>query len=238
MARSSRVADIFGPTGTADVFPLAKRITRSKVEHDLERPGAHSAFESLERHDAMLHRALGITDEPTPGTVRTPIRPRSPIKPPPSDEVLEEMQAECRQWLDERDLTVALSLDNAHDALARDDLDALAHAMLSCRRALVALIAHVYPPVAGMVVVDRQGEERDIGPQAWKNRCVLFFQDNIPSRSGRRDAIAEVELLCLRLDALNNKLGRGIHEDLPRADARRTYVSIWQLVAEILRHAP
>jgi hypothetical protein len=161
-----------------------------------------------------------------------PPRPRLPAEDP----VLLALQERAKEVLVRTAPPVIMRLDAAREAYLRGDPESLAHALLSCRRALVALGNAVQPP-SPHPVADHDGELHQIASGQVKNQLRYFFT-RVPSKSARRQLRAELELLVVMLDRLLNVLGKGIHEEVPQSDVAEAYVLTWLLVSQTTRWLP
>lgn len=210
-------------------------------------------FRTFERQQAMFRQFRSF--EPIPGLAGSLIHPLlwpterillpkveplpvpdldEPLTLPQADAVVAEIQAEATEWLADYCAKVVERLEGAHDAIRRGKPEAFAQGVTSCRRSLEALADHVYPPVEGILVPDRTGVERKIGKHQWKNRLILFIEDETTSKSTRRANIRELENLVDRIDLLVPKLGKGVHHEVTRGEAQRVYLSTWQIVSEVV----
>jgi len=212
----------------SDVIERPTRGMRSKTTEIVEQ---------MERHQRRMELAFGSVapvEEPIPGLDGSLIRPLPAIPPqPPRDEVMAQLQERATAWLEIFCPKALTRMTAAHEALLRSDEESISHAVSSCRRALTALADVVEPPAPG-ARPDHTGQERKVGRDEYKNRLVLHFGKRVTSKSGRKMNNRELEL-AHRLDALVERLGKGVHDDYHYDDAAHIYFTTWGLIAEVVR---
>ena len=120
----------------------------------------------------------------------------------------------------------------ADDALRSSSVDGPAHALLSLRRALLSLADSVYP--ARGVVACADGVTRDLSADKYKNRIVEFVSVASRSKSGKATAVAEIEHVASRLDALYVQQNKGVHDEVLAADAERVIARTYFIVGDVL----
>jgi len=188
-------------------------------------------FEQMDEREALLNALIGPSITPE-------IRPRiTPIVARPTeDEVLLDVRLEVEEYLAVRSPRALLCLDGARDAIRAGSQENLAHAAVSCRRALEAIADAVWPPEKGVTVKDRHGHELEVGVEQFRNRLALFFERRVLSKSRRAHDIADLDALDKRLKLLIQGAGKGVHGDLDLGDARRLYLATIQMLAEMAQH--
>lgn len=212
-----------------EVVDRASRMMRSKTDEVLEQ---------MERHERMIDGAFGLVEpdnEPVPGLDRSLIRPLAAIHiEPPRDEIVADLQERASAWLETFCPKAISRMSAAHDALLRGDEESMSHAVSSCRRALTALADVVEPPAPG-TRSDHTGQERRVGRDEYKNRLLLHLEKRVTSKSGRKMSSRELDLLVHWLDALVDRLGKGVHDDSHYEDAAHIYYTTWGVIAEVVR---
>ncbi len=126
-------------------------------------------------------------------------------------------------------------LDAARERLltGSDQSESLAHAALSCRRALSFLADQVYPPQP-KPVLDRQGEAREVTDRHFKNRLLMFLGERIESATTFASLEAQISDLARRLDMLVELLGKGVHAKTHRQDIEIAHIQTFSLIAEVM----
>jgi hypothetical protein len=228
-----------GDFSTVNAAPVADAIETMERPSRMMHSKTAEVLEQMDRHDRMMERAFGSVApvEPVPGLDGSLIHPLPSIRPePPRDEIIAEIQERTTDWLETACPKVITSLSAAHDALLRGDEESMSHGASSCRRALVALADAVEPPRPGMRL-DHTGQPRKVDRDSYKNRLLLFVGMRMTSASARKMSEREYELLVHRLEALVNRLGKGVHDDHTYAEAAHIYFTTWAVISEIVHVA-
>lgn len=148
-------------------------------------------------------------------------------------------RASAERWLAEKSPRARSQLRAAaariREAEDSGDLEAVAHAATSLRRALCSLADVVFPPRAEPWT-DSSGGTRKVGPEQWKNRLIAFYEDGL-GKSRASVALPEINLVAQRMDALSSRLGKGVHDDCELFEIRQLYSASWNLVLEVSRLA-
>jgi hypothetical protein len=129
----------------------------------------------------------------------------------------------------------AESLVAITDRLREGTTEAHAQALVSCRRLLKTVADTVFPPQAALRK-DARGKERKVGEEEYKNRILAFFEDRL-SGSTRDIAVAEVEHLAARVDAVYEKNCKGVHTNVTAHEAELATIHTYLIIAEIARAA-
>jgi hypothetical protein len=222
----------------ADYAPVARAVEIMERPSRMMRSGETEVLEQMDRQERLLERAFGSvapSPDPVPGLAGSLIHPLPRLgSARPRDEVVAEFQERTTEWLDIVCPKALTCMTAAHDALLRGDEESMAHAVTSCRRALTALADAVEPPAPG-TRPDHTGRERKVGRDEYKNRLLIHLGKCATSKSGRKLSIRELELLVHRLDALVDRLGKGVHDDYHYEDAAHIYLTSWAVIGEVVR---
>ena len=148
------------------------------------------------------------------------------------DAIVAEHQTGAQVFLALRSPTAARRMEAARERLLEGDVEALAHSMTSCRRALHALADTVYPARSQMVK-GRDGNERKVDDPSFKNRLLMFLADAIDGSTVLDLAEATLDKTVNHLDALIEQLSKGVHVDVVREEAKQAYVQTWAFIAHV-----
>ena len=113
--------------------------------------------------------------------------------------------------------------------------ESLSAALNSCRRLLVAVADSVFPP-QDEEFVDAKGKKRKVGAEEYKNRLLGFLENKIDPSSDLSIISSELEHLASRLDAVNEKVCKGVHVNVTISEARLTVIHTYLFLAEVARH--
>ncbi len=114
------------------------------------------------------------------------------------------------------------------------DPEALSHALTSCRRLLQTVADAVFPPQPAPFV-DSRGKERKVGAEEYKNRLMAFFDRRLAGDSSKAIIEAELGHLAERVDALYNKVCKGVHADVGVDEVRLVLLSTYVFLGEVVR---
>ena len=123
-----------------------------------------------------------------------------------------------------------------HERLREDNPEALAQALTSCRRVLCTAADSVFPP-QDKIYTDRSGNARKVGQEEYKNRLLAFIETRTVSTTTVAIQIAELEHLAARVDAVYDKVCKGIHADVSRKEAQLAIIHTYLILAEVARVA-
>jgi len=120
------------------------------------------------------------------------------------------------------------------ERMAEGTAEAYAEALTSCRRLLTTVADSVFPPSAEDWV-DGSGKHRKVGADNYKNRLAAFIETRLTSESSRAILENELEHLCSRLDAVYEKVCKGVHADVSVEEARLAIIEGYIFIGEIAR---
>jgi hypothetical protein len=120
------------------------------------------------------------------------------------------------------------------ERMAEDTSEAYAEALTSCRRLLMTVADSVFPP-SDKDLVDGSGRPRKVGPDNYKNRLVAFIEARLRSDGSRTILENELDHLCSRLDAVYDKVCKGVHADVSVDEARLAIIEGYIFIGEIAR---
>lgn len=107
-------------------------------------------------------------------------------------------------------------------------------ALTSCRRLLMTVADSVFPPQSNDWI-DSKGKLRKVGTEEYKNRLLAFADNQIGSHSSYLILTAEIEHLAARLDAVYEKVSKGVHTDVSTDEARLAVIQTYLFIGEIAR---
>lgn len=107
-------------------------------------------------------------------------------------------------------------------------------ALTSCRRLLMTVSDSVFPPQSNDWK-DSKGKLRKVGSEEYKNRLLAFVDSQISSNSSYSILAAEIEHLAARVDAVYEKVSKGVHTDVSTDEARLAVIQTYLFIGEIAR---
>ena len=124
-------------------------------------------------------------------------------------------------------------LNAAIDRAAIDgDSEARVHALTSCRRVLTAVADLVFP-ARDEPYIDGQGNEREVGPNHYRNRIIAALESS-PSTTHVRALSATLSEFALRLDRLDDLTQLGVHGHPTVGDVEFGVIQTYLLAGEVL----
>lgn len=147
--------------------------------------------------------------------------------------MLDAVHSQATHFLREAIPKALHQLEVAFERFNSGDAEALSHALTSCRRLLQTVADAVFPPTEDRFT-DSRGKLRKVGPEEYKNRLLAFFDRKL-SRSSLAIVEAETEHVASRLDALYDKVCKGVHSDVGPDEVQLVLFSTCLLIAEVAR---
>lgn len=120
------------------------------------------------------------------------------------------------------------------ERMAEGNAEAYAEALTSCRRLLMTVADSVFPP-SDEDWVDGSGKHRKVAADNYKNRLVAFIEARLMSDSSRAILENELKHLCARLDAVYEKICKGVHVNVSVEEARLAIIEGYIFIGEIAR---
>ncbi len=120
------------------------------------------------------------------------------------------------------------------ERMAERTSEAYAEALTSCRRLLMTVADSVFP-ASDRDWADASGKPRKVGTENYKNRLLAFIESRLTSDGSRAILENELEHLCSRLDALYEKVCKGVHAEVSVEEARLAIIEAYIFVGEIAR---
>lgn len=126
-----------------------------------------------------------------------------------------------------------------HSALDGGAPEGLSQALTSCRRVLKSVADIAYAP-RDEKVSDQSGKMRDVGPEQYINRIMMFIATAQPRTTGAALLHATIEGLGARLTALNDLACKGVHAEVSVGEARAVVMQTYLVAGEVLElvHTP
>ena len=106
-------------------------------------------------------------------------------------------------------------------------------ALTSCRRLLMTVADSIFPPQIEWK--DTKGIKRKVGPEEYKNRLLAFAETRIDSDSSYAILTSEIDHLAARVDAVYDKVSKGVHADVSTDEARLAVIQTYLFIGEIAR---
>ncbi len=120
------------------------------------------------------------------------------------------------------------------ERMAEGTSEACAEALTSCRRLLMTVADSTFP-ASDTDWVDGAGKKRKVGADNYKNRLVAFIERRLMSEGSRAILENELEHLCARLDAVYEKVCKGVHADVSVEEARLAIIEGYIFIGEVAR---
>jgi hypothetical protein len=120
----------------------------------------------------------------------------------------------------------------AHRRAVEGDREARTHALTSCRRALKAVADLVFPAQAE-AFVGKDGTERLVGEDQYKNR-LLAFLEGAAHQTAADVVTSTLEDFVKRIDALNSLDGKGVHAEVEQQEVDLCVTQTYLLAGEVL----
>jgi hypothetical protein len=107
-------------------------------------------------------------------------------------------------------------------------------ALTSCRRLLMTVADAIFPPQPDDWK-DSKGKLRKVGTEEYKNRLLAFADRRIDSNSSYSILTSEIEHLSARVDAVYEKVSKGVHTEVSTDEARLAVIQTYLFIGEIAR---
>jgi len=124
----------------------------------------------------------------------------------------------------------------AQDRVYSGEPEDLAHALTSCRR-MIKSVADALYPATGIKIVGRDGVERSMSDDAYRNRLLQYVHEQVGKHMQGPVLQATIDSLGSRLKSLESLASKGVHDRVSAAEAETCIVWTYLLVADILRIA-
>ena len=121
-----------------------------------------------------------------------------------------------------------------NERLHEDSPESLVAALTSCRRLLKTVADSLFPP-QDQPWTDLNGKTRTVGSEEYKNRLLAYVEQKISSDSSFSIIVSEIEHLAARLDAVYEKVCKGVHADVSKEEARLAVIHTYLFLGEIAR---
>ncbi|SRR5579871_1308497 len=121
-----------------------------------------------------------------------------------------------------------------NERLNEESSESRSAALTSCRRLLLTVADSLFPPQE-QPFLDSKGKTRKVGPEEYKNRLLAYLDGVINSESNMALITSEIEHLSARLDAVNDKVCKGVHDNVSKDEARLAVIHTYLFLGEITR---
>jgi hypothetical protein len=121
-----------------------------------------------------------------------------------------------------------------NERLIEGSEEALAEALTSCRRILCTVADAVFPP-SEQPYKDSKGKERKVGKDYYKNRLIAYLEQMSKSSTSTEIASSQIEHTAARLDAVYEKVCKGVHADVDKDEATLAIINTYLIIAEIAK---
>ena len=198
------------------------------------RAKAEPAMKAAEEVQSMREGVEPIAEQPAASSAR----PASgvPAQGVREDPVFSRIRASGIAWAETFCPPVASAMNAARDAILRGEVESLAQAGTSLRRALVGVADFVEPPGQG-TRPDHTGTHLQVGREQFRNRLYIYLGKRLEGKLQRKLALANLNLVEGQLDAVVRLLNKAIHADGARADLEQLYINTWSVISHVVQCA-
>lgn len=123
------------------------------------------------------------------------------------------------------------------ERLLENSAESRSAALTSCRRLLMTVADSLFPPQS-KDWQDSKGKVRKVGSEEYKNRLLAYADGRIGSNSSYSILATDIEHLAARLDAVYEKVSKGVHTDVSPDEARLAVIQTYLFLGEIARLSP
>jgi hypothetical protein len=116
-------------------------------------------------------------------------------------------------------------IDSAYRRLAEGDVEAISHALTTCRRIIKAFADAVFPPTNETRKIDTKSVR--LGPSEFKNRLNAYIDERTDSKSRKKR-------LRQTLENLHDRVSAGVHNDVTVDEARSLFLQTYLFLGEVL----
>lgn len=236
---SSLTSEDITPSGFAQ-FDIGDPIASGQVTFDLGEPIASGSV--LEARSLTPDQLDNIIDARESGLTINYSR----AWPTPADEsehhdegehhlVAAEVIDDVRDWMDRVSPKALSRMDGATEAYNAEGHDYEAQTALSCRRAMDALADFLCPPSEPKS--DRDGRMHELDQPSYKNRLLRYLEQAKRPDGSHEIASDEIKLLAFRMDRLNDRLQKGVHDDATARETQGVLLYTWLAIYELSRVA-
>jgi hypothetical protein len=118
---------------------------------------------------------------------------------------------------------------------AEDEPEARAHALTSCRRVLVAVADHVFPPQSE-AHIGKDGKPHEVGASEYRNRLAAAVEASGASTYGSA-LVTAIHEFAGRLDRLDELTQKGVHGEVTAAEVDFGVINTYMVAGEVLELA-
>lgn len=137
------------------------------------------------------------------------------------------IQENCSHEIKEQFLSI-------NDRIKENAPESFSQALLTVRRILMSIADSIFPPQIEPYI-GKSGKKHPVGPENYVNRILAFYDDNISSESSINSLESDISHLAARLEALNDKSCKGVHENVLKEEAQLAIIQMYLLIAEIAK---
>lgn len=151
-----------------------------------------------------------------------------------AEEIFEQARGDVDSFVRIHCPKAAEQLVAINERLHEDLPESRAAALTSCRRLLMTVADSLFPP-QDQSWTDSNGKTRKVGSEEYKNRLLVYVEQKISSDSSFSIIVSEIEHLAARLDAVYEKVCKGVHADVSKEEARLAVIHTYLFLGEIAR---
>lgn len=140
--------------------------------------------------------------------------------------IFSQYQIEVDKLLSGKCDSVLEKIPTIYKRLSERDIEAISHALTSCRRIIDTFADVIYPPTNSTIQIG--GNELKLSPQHHQNRINAFINEKTQSDSRRKK-------LRQTLGNLYSRVSAGVHSDVTLDEAKSLFLETYLFLGEILK---
>jgi hypothetical protein len=149
-----------------------------------------------------------------------------------AQDIFEEARRQVDNFVRSYAPKAAEQLVSMNQRMAENLPESYSQALTTCRRLLLTVADAIYAP-SNEPYVDGSGKQRDVGPDNYKNRLMAYLETRTASKGSRELFASDLDHLASRLDAVNSKVSKGVHVDVPKEEARLAVIHTYLFLGEV-----
>jgi hypothetical protein len=139
-------------------------------------------------------------------------------------------------FIQKHSASAAEKLISINERMLDNTIESRSLALTSCRRLLMDIADSVFP-AQEKPWLDRNGKERKVGAEQYKNRIIAYISGLEKSDGNVVLLDADIAHLAARLDAIYEKTCKGVHVDVDEKEAKFVVIQTYLMIGEIAKIA-
>jgi len=151
-----------------------------------------------------------------------------------AQDIFQESRDSVDEFISENCDPVFSQLIAINDRMKENDSESYSQALLTVRRILMIVADSIFPPQDNPYI-DETGKKREVGKEQYLNRILAYVEQNSQKNSGSDMIEVNLTHLSDRIDLINDKACKGVHNIVSRDEARLIIIQMYLLIAEIAK---